>query len=834
MSEFPGSRPDGSVLLPNGWSLQPVGGQLPVGDFPVNIAVHPAGRYAAVLHAGHGQHEIRVVDLRERRVVSRAPLEVTFYGITFSADGQRLFCSGAPAETVVVFRFAEGQLISERPLRVRDPKQRGIPGGLALARDGKTLFVANVWGQSVSRLSLEREDEVREVLLSATASEGGESFGGVGHGGVDPDLEAITKRDEALRDPTRADAPFPFKCLLDERRQRLYVSLWARATVAVLDARTLKLLARWRTEEHPNEMLLAGRGRYLFVANANRNTVTVFDAKAGRALETLSAALYPSAPPGSTPNSLALSPDEKTLFVANACNNTVAVFDVAKPGRSRSLGHVPTGWYPTSVRVTPDGRQLLVASGKGLQSKANPDGPRPGAKAPKSVVEYIGGLFQGTLGIVELPDRRQLERQLKVWTAQARRCSPLQPDAQVAEAPSAGNPIPRRPGDPSPIRYCIYVIKENRTYDQVFGDMPEGNVDPDLCLFPERVTPNHHRLAREFVLLDNFYVEGEVSADGHEWTMGAYATEFVEKSWPLSYGHNRSKKFPYPSEGGFPVAAPAGGYLWDRARAAGVSYRSYGEFIANGKTAKDAGRAKVKSLEGHFDPWYRSFDMNYSDLLRAERFLAELKRFEAEGDMPRLQIVRLPNDHTSGTSAGAKTPTAFVAENDLALGRVVEAVSRSRFWPETAIFVVEDDAQNGADHVDAHRTVALVVSPYVRRGSVDSTLYSTSSMLRTMELVLGLEPMTQFDAAATPMFHSFQSEPDMRPYQALPAQVDLEARNGASAWGSAASEKMDFSQEDAADDLLLNEVVWRSVKGADHPMPVPVRAGFVFPHPADD
>ena len=233
-----------------------------------------------------------------------------------------------------------------------------------------------------------------------------------------------------------------------------------------------------------------------------------------------------------------------------------------------------------------------------------------------------------------LPDRKWLERQLAGWTAQARRCSPLQSDAQVSAPRSAGNPIPLRPGDPSPIRYCIYIIKENRTYDQVFGDVPEGNGDPQLCLFPERVTPNHHRLAREFVLLDNFYVEGEVSADGHEWTMGAYATDFVEKTWPLSYGHNRSGKFPYPSEGGFPVAAPAGGYLWDRAREAGVSYRSYGEFVANGRTPKDPGRAKVKSLEGHFDPLYRSFDMNYSDLDRAARFISELKRFEAEGDMP--------------------------------------------------------------------------------------------------------------------------------------------------------------------------------------------------------
>jgi len=832
--ELPGGRPDGSVLLPNGWSLHPVGDQIPLGDFPVNIAVHPEGRYAAILHAGYGQHEIRVVDLQQRRVITRAPLELTFYGIVFSADGRRLFCSGAAGETVAVFQFTNGELAAEPTLRLRDPKQRGIPGGLALTRDGQTLFVANVWGQSVSRLSVARPSEVREVLLGPADKQSRDVLSTVVGTSGDPDLDAITKRDQALRDPARSEAPFPFTCLLDQKRRRLYVSLWAQAAVAVLDADTLKVLARWKTEEHPNEMALARRGRILFIANANRNTVTVLDTDTGQAIETLSAALYPSSPPGSTPNSLALSPDEKTLFVANACNNTVAVFDVAKPGRSRSLGLIPTGWYPTSVRVTPDGRHLLVANGKGLHSKANPNGPQPGRKASSSVVEYIGGLFQGTLSLIDLPDRKRLERQLAGWTAQARRCSPLQSDAQVSAPRSAGNPIPVRPGDPSPIRRCIYIIKENRTYDQVFGDVPEGNGDPQLCLFPARVTPNHHGLAREFVLLDNFYVEGEVSADGHEWTMGAYATDFVEKTWPLSYGHNRSGKFPYPSEGGFPVASPAGGYLWDRAREAGVSYRSYGEFVANGKTSKDPGRAKVKSLEGHFDPLFRSFDMNYSDLNRAARFIEELKRFEAEGDMPRLLIVRLPNDHTAGTSPNVRTPTAFVAENDLALGQVMEAISRSKFWPETAIFVVEDDAQNGPDHVDAHRTVAFVLSPYVRRGSVDSTLYSTSSMLRTMELILGLQPMTQFDAAATPMFNSFQPTPDLRPYQALPANVDLQEKNAATAWGGEASKKMDFTQEDAADDLALNEVIWRSVKGPDHPMPAPVRAAFVIAHPEDD
>jgi hypothetical protein len=291
--------------------------------------------------------------------------------------------------------------------------------------------------------------------------------------------------------------------------------------------------------------------------------------------------------------------------------------------------------------------------------------------------------------------------------------------------------------------------------------------------------------------------------------------------WPLDYGHNKAKKFPYPAEGYFPIASPAGGYLWDRAREAAVSYRSYGEFVDNLSPTNVPTTARLPALRGHIDEWYRGFDMSYPDVKRAARFIAELHRLELAGDMPRLQIVRLPNDHTHGASPGARTPTAYAGDNDLALGQIVEALSHSKFWPQTAIFVVEDDAQNGPDHVDAHRTTAYVISPYTKRAVVDSTMYSTSSMLRTMELILGLKPMSQYDAAATPMFNSFQPMPDLRPYQALPANVNLEERNNAHAWGG---------QLKMVDDQLLNEVVWRSVRGPSSPMPAPVHAAFVFEH----
>jgi YVTN family beta-propeller protein len=826
---WPGKRPDGSVLLPNQWSLRPVGRQVELGDFPVNIAVHPRGRYAAVLHCGYSAHEIVIVDLAAAAVVSRTRIHEAFYGLEFSRDGKQLFCSGAGEELIHQFDFAEGKLSNHDRIPLRDAKQRCVPAGLAVDSSGHTLFVANVWGHRVSRVDLEPETRVTDILL-------GTNVPALASAPVQPsadfDTAAADKRAEAtLYEANPADT-FPYACRLDERRHRLYVSLWAQAGIAVIDIASGKVIARWPAQDHPCEMALTRSGRYLFVANASRNTVTIFDTDSGKPIETLCAALYPNAPRGSTPNSLALTPDERTLFVANADNNTVAVFDVSSPGKSRSLGFIPVGWYPTSVRVTPDGKQLLVANGKGLGSEPNPHGPQPGKnKTDSSVVQYIARLFHGSLSLIPLPSRKEFERQLAAYTAQAYRCSPLRADAGVTAERPADNPVPLHPTDGSPIKYCIYIIKENRTYDQVLGDMPEGHGDASLCLFPEHVTPNHHALARDFVLLDNFYVDAEVSADGHEWSMGAYATDFVEKMWPMNYGHDKSGKFPYPSEGYFPIAAPAGGYLWDRARDAAVTYRSYGEFVTDALTPAGPAKARVKSLVGHIDPGYRGFDLSYADTNRAARFIGELKRFEVQGEMPRLQIVRLGNDHTHGTTLGFRTPTAYVADNDLALGMVVEAVTHSRFWPQTAIFVLEDDAQNGPDHIDAHRSIAFIISPYVKAGTVDSHMYGTSSMLRTMELILGLKPMSQFDAAARPMYNAFCATPDPRPYQCRPANVNLNAHNLRLSWGS--SIPMDFSREDAVDDLVLNEAIWRSVRGNRSIMPTPVRAGFVFAHSED-
>jgi len=818
--QLPGPQPDGSILLPNQWSLRPAGKQIPVGDFPVNIALHPAGQFAAVLHCGYGQHEIVVIDVPAAQVISRVTLPESFYGLAFSSDGLMLDCSGASGEVIHRFAFANGYLTRAPEVRLRDAKLKGIPAGLAISADGQTIYAANLWGHSVSRI---RGSEIHDLAFGSNQPEANSP-----PVPQSEDEAAITKRADALLARSQNGEPFPYAVLLDEPHQRLYVSLWGLAQVALVDLADWKELARWPVEAHPNEMVLSRDGRHLYVANANHNTVSVIDTATGKTVEALVAELFPNSPPGSTPNSLALSPDGELLFVANANINAVAVFELEEPGKSESLGFIPVGWYPTSVRVTPDGKHLLVANGKGVVPKPNRHGPQPGrADLPPTVREYIGGLMQGTVSVIDLPQDKDFAKIMKVWSAAAYAGTPESARPGATMTRGADNPIPAKAGDPSPIKYCLYVIKENRTYDQVLGDLPQGNGDPSLCLFPENITPNHHKLAREFVTLDNFYVESEVSADGHEWTMGAYATDFVEKHWPLSYGHNKSGKYIYPSEGKFEIAMPAGGYLWDCAKEAGVSYRSYGEFVDLGKGDAPA-TTQIAALQGHFDPLFRSFDMEYSDLKRAERFILELKRFEAEGDMPRLQILRLPNDHTSGTSVGKLTPTAFLAENDRAFGMVIEALSKSKFWPQTAVFVVEDDAQNGPDHVDAHRTIAYAISPYIKRGTVDSTMYSTCSMLRTMELILGLRPMSQFDAAAQPMYASFQAQPDLRPYIAEAARVNLDERNSKTAWGADLTKDMNLAKEDAADDLLLNEMIWRSVRGPESRMPAPTRAAFVF------
>jgi DNA-binding beta-propeller fold protein YncE len=831
---WPGLQADGETLLFNQWSITPAGQQITLGSFPVNLALHPTEPWAAVLHAGFGQHEIVIVDLKRLQIVSREKLPQTFYGIAFDPTGKQLFASGGEFEVVHQFAFAAGKLSQHRVLGIADEKKSTwIPAGLATSRDGATLFVAGAFGGAIARVPLANPKHVERLEFEKGS--------------------------------------YPLAVLPSRDGRRLYVSLWGQSAVAVVDLAAWRVEKTWPTglpalgsaSSHPTEMALSPEDKLLYVACANSNSVTVFDTATGHAVEQISSALEAHAPPGSTPSSLALSADGKVLLVANADNNDVAMLDVSVKGHSRSLGFIPGGWYPTSVRFGVADQRIYMLNGKGVRTKNNspekdpptkqirdeydstpasatpaeptsspqpPISPKPPAKPiPKATAAkepdfpYIGSLYQGTLAVIDPPSPADMAR----YSRQALAGNPMHGGtAAAASRRAADNPIPARVGDRSPIKHCIYIIKENRTYDQVFGDVKEGNGDPRLCLFDRHVTPNHHALAAEFVLLDNFYANAEVSAQGHEWSTAAYCTDFVEKAWPLAYRGGALDKIPYPSEGKMPLAFPAAGYLWDRCQQAGVSYRSYGEFIDNGPPGQPS-HTNLKTLQGHFDPQYHGWDLDYPDVKRTDRFLEELRGYEQSGKLPRFIILRLPNDHTMGSQLGKPTPSAMVADNDLALGRLVEGVSHSRYWADMAIFVVEDDAQDGPDHVDAHRTVALAISPYCRRHTVDSTLYSTTSMVRTIGLILGLEPLSQFDEAAAPMYGSFQAKLDPTPYMHRPAEMKLTAVNERGAWGAETSAKFDFSHEDAVDDLLFGEIVWRSVRGADSPMPAPVHAAFV-------
>ncbi|HLW65271.1 MAG TPA: alkaline phosphatase family protein [Gemmataceae bacterium] len=790
----PGVQPDGYIQLWNQWKLRPTGTQVELGDFPVHIEIHPSGEWLAVLHAGFGEHEIAILDLKtaKPRVISRVRLDQAFYGLCFAPDGKSLFASGGEYEVVHRFDFEQGYLSHPKAIRVAEQSEKLVPGGLTVDPEGKTLFVCGTFGNCFMRISVDTGEVAYRKMFP---------------------MDGVANKEA-----------YPYACLLDHTGKRLFMSLWNWAEVAVLDVESNKITERWACEKHPTEMALSPDGKKLYVACANSTKVSVLDAHNGKGIQTLSAALYPNAHVGNTPNSICLSPDGKLLLVANADANNIAVFNVEK--EAVALGFIPVGQYPTSVRMGKD-KKIYVANGKGILPKANPHGPNEVLPTNlKTMEEYIGGIFRGCLSVIDMPSPQQME----LLTKRAYACSPLREDNGVGGEVPADNPIHAKLGYGSPIKHVIYIIKENRTYDQVFGDIKEGNGDANLCLFGEEVTPNHHKLAREFVLLDNIYCDGEVSADGHQWSMGAYATDFVEKYWPLSYRGSPFKKFGYPSEGNMDdIARGAEGYIWDRCAQANVSYRSYGEWTQPGKTEKDPAKALVPALVGHIDEGFRGWDLDFLDQKRADRFIEELDGFGKKGEMPSFIILRLPNDHTAGTRIGKPTPRAMVADNDLALGRVVEAISKSPFWNDTAIFVIEDDAQNGPDHVDAHRVLSLVISPYTKHHFVDSTLYSTSSMLRTMELILGLKPMSQFDTAARPMFNSFQPKPELRPFAHVLPAIKLDEKNTKLAWGADLSEQWNFAKEDQVDDLLLNEVIWRSVRGPESRMPPPVRAAFFRP-----
>ncbi len=772
------------VTLPNGWQLSPAGRSLPLGDLPLNIAVSRTKKWIAITNNGQSVQSLQLIDAKTEKILDNVVVPKSWYGLKFSADEKMLYASGGNDNWIMQYAIINNKL------QLKD-----------------TIKLGKKWPEKISPAGIEIDDAVKKLYV------------------VTKENNSLYIVDLATRQPvfTLALGAEAYTCLLSPDKKELYISLWGGDKVLVFDIGQKKIVHEINVGDNPNELLLSKNGNYLFVANANDNSVSVIDRKQRKVLEVLNAALYPDAPAGSASNGLALSADEKTLYIANADNNCLAVFDVTKPGASKSKGFIPTGWYPTNVKLI--GKKIFVSNGKGFSSMANPYGPNPvrrrqqvtyqqgDTNRPKEV-QYIAGLFKGTLSIIDEPTPATLQAYSKAVYDN----TPYTKEKELNAQGEPGNPIPMKVGGPSPIKYVFYVIKENRTYDQVLGDIPEGNGDTSLVLFGEKITPNQHKLAKEFVLLDNFYVDGEVSADGHNWSTSANATDYLEKTWPTNYGGRGGI---YDAEGNRAIANPKKGFIWDYCKRAGISYRTYGEFA-------DDFKANIPVLENHFCPYFSSWDESVKDTARFYQWRREFDSLLAVNAVPRFNTIRFINDHTEGARIGRPTPFAHVADNDWAVGLFVEYLSKSPIWKETAIFIIEDDAQNGPDHVDAHRSTAYLAGGFVKRKFVDHTMYSTSSMLRTMELILGLPPMSQYDAAATPMWRCFTSNPDLTPFQSVPiTTVDLNEKNVKATASAKLSETFDFSKEDRIPDLLFSQVIWKTVKGEESIMPAPRRSAFV-------
>ncbi|MCE4217713.1 bifunctional YncE family protein/alkaline phosphatase family protein [Aquirufa antheringensis] len=782
-SDLPSELKAKQVTLPNGWKLSPHGSSIALGDLPLHVAVSPNQKYLLVTNNGQSVQSLQLIDAASQQVLDSKKLEKSWYGLKVAADNKTVYASGGNDNCILVFEIVAGKLVEKDKIALTTDKKAVIsPAGIELDDARGLLYVVTKENNSLYVVDAKTKSVLSVHALPAEA----------------------------------------FTCLLNKKKDLLYISVWGARQVLPFQTGTKQFLPAIAVGDHPNELLLTKNGATLYVANGNDNSVSVVDTRAGKEVEVLNAALVPNALEGSSTNGLALSANEERLYISNADNNCLAVFEVEKPGQSKSLGFIPVGWYPTSIQVVKG--KLFVANGKGFSSFANPNGPNPIEKKqtvtyqksdnnPNVRSEYIGGLMKGTMSVFNEPS----EKELAILSAVVYQNTPYTKERELNALGEKGNPIPMKVGDASPIKYVFYILKENRTYDQVLSDVAGGNGDTTLLLFGEKYTPNQHKLVKDFVLLDNFYVDGEVSSDGHNWSTSAHATDYLEKTWPTSYGGRGGQ---YDGEGNRAIANPKNGFIWDYCKRAGVSYRTYGEFADNFKP-------NIPVIADHFCPDFASFDQNVMDTTRFHAWKRDFDRLLALNQVPRFNSMHFPNDHTEGQRLGKKTPFAYVADNDYAIGLFMEHLSKSPIWKETAVFIVEDDAQNGPDHVDAHRTTAYLAGGFVKRGFVDHTPYSTSSMLRTMELILGLPPMSQYDAAATPMFRSFTATPNETPFiHELPRTnlFELNVKNTPSAQKSA---KFDFKKEDSIPDLEFSEVIWKAVKGEDSVMPAPRRAAIL-------
>ena len=888
-------NPSTRTRLPNAKLLGAVPGEpRKINNFPTAAAVSPDGHFAVFLHSGYGAYtsgekqSLTVLNLETNELrdfpddrLGLNARQAYFLGLAFSLDGQHLYASmasltdplgkekGSTGNGIAVYSFEKGQIAPERFLKI--PPRGKIPAGKVRRDDFKDvtypagLSVAKTGG--VERIFVACNNSDEAILLDAS------------------DGKIIHRFD--LSTFKRIPASLPYTTVMTSDGKRGFVSLWNASMVAEVDLTTGRLVrqiplkkpsGQLESGSHPTALLLSRDNTRLCVALTNRDEIDILDTTTARIVHELSTKLPGQKYGGSDPEFLAVSPDETLLFSANAISDSVAVFDLQKLAVGKPTlpsGFIPTEWYPTVVASS--GKDLLIGSAKGRGS-----GPNPAPLGKKNTgaprYPYNPAMTNGSLARIPLAD---IAKNLTAWTA------------QVATTNAAQGNVDRVPfaSGENRIYHVIYIIKENRTYDQVFGDLKEANGDPSITLYGEDITPNEHKLARQFGILDNFYDSGDVSGDGHVWSTSASISDYVEKTWPIGY---RSREHTYDSEGellggisaddNLPDAGePTGGYLWKNFASHGLTYRHYGEYIVsrwcNGNVGdiaagptivsgvqckrafiskgepleKNVGDprggpspypwkipvlarniAAQKELRGHFDPLFPDFEVSYPDQLRADEFLNEFNGFvssrhEGKDTMPRFILLRLPNDHTAGGTKGQPRPAASVADNDLAVGRVVDAVSHSPYWDDTAILILEDDAQDGPDHVDSHRSIALVISKYSplpnpqsgQSGAVvDHTFYTTINMVRTIEALLGVPPMNANDSRAAVMAPLFAGSGTQPAYSADYRNRDngLLYETNSNEWNE--GKYLDFSHADAADNVVLNQFLWQDRMG-DTPMRAP-------------
>ena len=869
----------------------------PLNSLPVNMAWSPDRRYLAILNNGYGTVEsgygesIAIFDTHSGQLnhfadprLGKKVQQTYFIGIVFSADGKRVYASvasisdptgertGDTGNGIAVYKFDEGQLSPERfipiPLQVLAPGKRvahelaEVPQGQAIPYPAGLAVVVRS-----GREELLVADNLSDDVLEIDAAAG-----------------KVLRRFDLSTRPEIPSA-FPYAVVATSDGRHAFCSLWNASRVVELDLekgtveRSISLLepkSHTAAGSHPSAMLLSPAENLLYVALSNSDAVAVIHTSSGKLLRLLSTKLPGQAYGGSFPDGLAQSEDGKLVFVANASSDSVAVFDVSKlrkqaPGAGTkvssdaAIGFIPTEWYPTAVAV--QGRELFVASGKGKGTGPNPNHA------------YIPTMLHGSLARISIS---KLNEQLPLLTDQVA-------TANLMNGTSGSLPFSE---GKNPIHHVIYIIKENRTYDQIFGDLGSGDGDASLTMYGEDITPNQHKLARQFGVLDNFYDSGEVSGNGHVWSTAAITSDYTEKTWQITYrGNEHTYDYEgtvageYPLEQDEPdVDEPETGYIWANVARHGLTYRHYGEFVATEWCGKGRPPSSPKEgpsgaggkscpvdylhkgdplpsnvgqphgspspwpwpvpmiarnvptkpeLRNHFDPRFADFKIDYPDQLRVDEFLNEFEQFvrarqqHKGAELPNFVLLRLPNDHTAATRPGMPRPAACVADNDLAVGRVVEAVSHSPYWNDTAIFILEDDAQNGADHVDAHRSIALVISKYAPVGEkgpyVDHHFYTTVNVIRTMEELLGLPPMNNNDSQAAVMAPLFTGSGEQPPFTTDTRNRDnglIYETNPGNARDAEESLKMDFSHADAANADRLNAILWRDRKG-NVPMPAP-------------